>query len=65
MPNLPKDRNKPFTVSSLRFANRKEYDERVKQDAEVMAQLLYDIYQNKKRKKHEEVVQFDLPYQGQ
>lgn len=50
MEELPKDKNKPFTVNGIRFANRKEYDERVKRDAEELAKLLYDIYQDKKRK---------------
>ena len=37
---LPKDPNKSFTVNSIKFANRKEYDDRIKEDAEKMAAFL-------------------------
>lgn len=47
---LPKDKNKPFTVNGIKFANRAEYNLRVKEDATKMAELLYDIYQDKKAK---------------
>lgn len=57
MINPPKDPNKPFTLNGIRFANRKEYDERIKQDAEAMAQLLYDIYKDKKRKELNQDIQ--------
>ena len=52
--DLPKDPEKPFTINGIHFANRKEYDERVEQDAKAMAELLYDIYQDKKRKELEQ-----------
>jgi hypothetical protein len=50
---LPKDPNKPFMINGIQFANRKEYDERVQQDAEAMASFLYDMYQEKKRKERD------------
>jgi hypothetical protein len=49
MDDLPKDKTVPFTINGIRFKNRKEYDERVKEDATKLAELLYDIYQDKKR----------------
>ena len=48
--NLPKDKSKPFTINGIKFANRDEYNERVKEDARRLVELLYDIYQDKKRK---------------
>jgi hypothetical protein len=50
MNDLPKDKTKPFTVNGIKFANREEYDERVKKDAMELAVLIYDIYQDKKLK---------------
>ena len=48
--DLPKDKNQPFTLNGIYFLNRQEYDERVEKDANALAQLLYDIYIEKKRK---------------
>ena len=48
--NLPKDKSKPFTVNGIKFANRAEYEERIKEDARKFAELLYDIYKDKKPK---------------
>lgn len=45
---LPKDQNKPFTVNGIKFANRKEYDERIKEDSEKMAAFLYHLYKKHK-----------------
>jgi hypothetical protein len=50
MPNLPQDRSKPFTVNGVKFINRDAYDKRVRDDLRKMADFLYDIYQDKKRK---------------
>jgi len=50
MTELPKDPEKSFTINGIKFANREDYDKRVKEDARKMAELLYDIYQDKKRK---------------
>lgn len=44
MDNLPKDKNLSFTVGGISFANRAEFDNRVSQDAEGLAELLYDIW---------------------
>lgn len=51
---LPKDPTKPFTVNGIKFANRKEYDERVKEDARKMAEFLYHMYKEKKLKEEDE-----------
>ena len=48
--NLPKDKTKPFTINGIRFANRKEYDERIEHDLDALAHLLFDIYKDKKAK---------------
>lgn len=45
-----KDPSKSFIVNGIKFANRKEYDERVKDDAQKMAEFLYDMYKKKKAK---------------
>lgn len=46
--DIPEDKSKPFTVNGIKFANRKEYDDRVKEGASQLAELLYDIYMEKK-----------------
>jgi hypothetical protein len=46
---LPKDPTKSFTVNGIKFANRAEYDKRVKEDANKMAEFLYDMYKKHKR----------------
>lgn len=48
--DLPKDKNRPFIINGIRFANRQEHNERVKDDAQKLAEFLFDIYTNKKRK---------------
>jgi hypothetical protein len=50
MTEPPKDRSKPFTLNGIKFANRKEYDERVKEDAQKMAEFLHDLYVEQKQK---------------
>jgi hypothetical protein len=45
---LPRDPNKSFTVNGIKYANRSEYDERVKEDAQKMAAFLYDLYKKQK-----------------
>lgn len=49
MDDLPKEKTVPFAINGIRFKNRKEYDERVKEDTSKLAELLYDIYQDKKK----------------
>lgn len=44
MATLPKDPTKPFKLNGIKFANRQEYEKRVKADTHKMAELLYDIY---------------------
>jgi hypothetical protein len=51
MDDLPKDPEKPFIINGIRFANRNEYDMRVKEDARKLAELLYDIYKEKKTRR--------------
>lgn len=43
------DDTKPFTVNGILFKNRKEYEERLNDDAQKLAVLLYDIYKEKKQ----------------
>ena len=47
---LPKDPNKPFIVNGIKFANREEYNKRVKEDAEAMAVFLLNQYRKHKQK---------------
>lgn len=60
MSKIPKKLAEPFTINGIRFANRQEYDERIKDDALKLAKLLYDIYREKghqqKPQKQEEVI---------
>jgi len=46
---LPKDRDKPFTINGIRYANREAYQKRLEEDAEKMAHFLYDMYLKRKR----------------
>lgn len=55
MERPPKDKSKPFTINGILFANRKEYDLRVKQDTKNMALYLYDLYKRRKDKQKDEV----------
>lgn len=45
---LPEDPNESFMINGIKFANRKEYDERVERDVREFAVLLYDIYREQK-----------------
>ncbi len=49
MNDLPKDKTTSFTINGIKFKNRKHYDKRIKEDAAMLAGLLYDIYQDKKK----------------
>lgn len=40
----------PAKVNGILYKTEQEYDERIKNDAMAMAELIYDIYQDKKRK---------------
>jgi len=42
------DDNFPKTINGIYFATKQDYDDRVKQDANALANLLYDIYKDKK-----------------
>ena len=48
---LPEDPEEPFMINGIKFANRKEYDERLERDVHDFAVLLYDIYLEQKRNK--------------
>lgn len=50
MSDLPKDKNKAFTINGIRYANREKYDKRLKDDMNNMAAFLYDIYQTRGKK---------------
>lgn len=43
--------SKPLVVNGIKFANRNEYEERLKQDALQLAQLLHDMYRKGARGK--------------
>lgn len=50
MSELPKDKYKAFTINGIKFSNRAEYDACVKEDAQKMAEFLYDMYRKEKRR---------------
>jgi hypothetical protein len=48
--DLPDDPHMSYKVNGIHFSNLEDYKARIGHDAEAMARLIYDIYQDKKRK---------------
>jgi hypothetical protein len=44
---MNEDDNKPITVNGITYATQTELDERIKSDALALANLIFDIYQEK------------------
>lgn len=47
----------PATVNGIEYKTEKEYDDRLQADINAFAELIYDIYQDKKLKDSKDKIQ--------